>query len=82
MVNYKNNQNSITTAEEFQLVNHIIILLEPFFVTKDCNKNESLLLSVIPHARSLLKFVNFYENSRKVSNVCQTLAKIIGESCE
>ena len=32
--NYKNNQDSIITAKEWQLVNHIILLLELFF----CNK--------------------------------------------
>ena len=36
----------------------------------------------MPHARSLTKFVNFYENSENVLNVCKTLAKNIGEVCE
>ena len=34
VANYKNDQNSKITAKEWQLVNHIIVLLEPFF----CNK--------------------------------------------
>ena len=76
VVTYKSESDLIITAEEWQLVNHIILLLEPFFiVTKECSKNNALLSSVIPHARSLTKFVNFYENSEEVSNVCRTLAK-------
>ena len=46
------------------------------------SKNYALLSSVIPHARSLTKFVNFNENSEEVSNVCKTLAKNLGETCE
>ena len=37
---------------------------------------------MIPHARPLTKFVNFYKNSEEVSNVCKTLAKNIGEACK
>ena len=37
---------------------------------------------MIPHAKSLTKFVNFNENSEDVSNVCKTVAKNIGEACE
>ena len=33
VANYKNDQDSVITAEEWQLVNHIILLLESF-----CNK--------------------------------------------
>ena len=31
VVNYKNDQNSFIIAEEWQLINHIILLPEPFF---------------------------------------------------
>ena len=34
---YKNDQDSIFTSEEWQLLNHIILLLEPFFVAKECS---------------------------------------------
>ena len=46
-----------------------------FFVTTECKKNNALLSSVIPHARSLMKIVNFYKNFKEVSSVCKTLAK-------
>ena len=52
------------------------------FVSKECSKNNILLSSVISHAKSLTKFVNFYENSEEVSNVCKTLAKNIEKACE
>ena len=56
MENYKFDSDLIITAEEWQLVNHIIRRLEPFFiVTKKCSKNDALLSSVIPHARSMMK---------------------------
>ena len=38
VANYKNDQDSIGTAKDRQLVNDIILLLEPsFFVTKECS---------------------------------------------
>ena len=41
MANYKNDQDSIITAKKLQLVNHIILLLEPFFfVTTECSKTK------------------------------------------
>ena len=52
------------------------------FVTNECSKNNALLSSVIPHTKSLTKFVNFNENSKEVSNVYKTLAKNIEEVCE
>ena len=68
MANYKNDQDSIITAEEWQRFNHIIVLLEPFcFVTTECRKNNAFLSSVILQARSLTKIVNFYENSKEGS---------------
>ena len=82
VANYENDQDSIITAKEWQMVNHIILLLEPFFVTKECSKNNGLLLSMMPHARSLTKFVNTKESSEEPSNVCKTLAENIGEACE
>ena len=42
----------------------LFLLLKAFFVTKECSKNNALLWSVIPHARSLTKFV-FYLKSQK-----------------
>ena len=60
--NYKNDQDSIKTAKEWQLVNHIFLLLEFFFVTKECSKNNTLLLSEMPQAGSLTKTNNFNEN--------------------
>ena len=53
-----------------------------FFLMKECSKNNTLLSSVIPHAKSLIKMVNFYENSDEVWNVCKALAKNIGGACE
>ena len=53
-----------------------------FFVTEDCSKNNAVLSSVISHARSLTKIINFYESSEEVSNVCKTLTENIGEACE
>ena len=53
-----------------------------FFVTKERSKNNRLLSSVIPPAKSLTKFVKFNENSEEVSNVCKILAKNIGDACE
>ena len=53
---------------------------QTFFETKECCKNNALLLSVMPHTRSLTKFVNTSKNSIKLSNVCKTLAKNIGEA--
>ena len=83
VANYENNKYSNTTVEKCQLVKHIILLLKPFFfVTEDCSKNNSVLSSVIPHARSLTKIINFYESSEEVSNVCKTLTENIGEACE
>ena len=38
VANYKNDQDSNITPEEWQLVNHIILLLEPFFVKKSVVK--------------------------------------------
>ena len=39
VANYKNDQGSIITTEEWQKVNHIIVLLELFFfVTTECRK--------------------------------------------
>ena len=64
MADCKNGQNSFITAEEWRLVNHSILLLEPFFVTKEFSINNTLLSSMIPHAISLTKFVNF-KNSKK-----------------
>ena len=52
-----------------------------FFVTKECSKNNALLSSIIPHAKLLTKFVNYYESSEKASDVCKILAKNIGEAC-
>ena len=46
-----------------------------YFVSIECRKNNALLSSVIPHARSLTKIVNFYKNFKEVSSVCKTLAK-------
>ena len=67
VANYKNDQDSNITPEEWQLVNDIILLLKPFFfVKKECSKNNALLSSVITHAKSLTKFVNFYGNSEEV----------------
>ena len=43
VANYKNCQDSIITAKEWQLVNQIFILLNYFFVTKECSKNNALL---------------------------------------
>ena len=37
---------------------------------------------MIPHAKSLTNFVNFYENSEEISNVCKILAKNIVGACE
>ena len=37
---------------------------------------------MIPHIKSLTKFVNFNEISKEVLNVRKTLAKNIGEACE
>ena len=34
VANYKDDLNSIITAEEWQLVDHIILLLQPFFCIK------------------------------------------------
>ena len=59
--NYKNNKDSIFTAKKWQLLNHIFLLLD-----FSCSKNKSLLLSVLPHARLLTKFVNYNENSEKL----------------
>ena len=71
VANYKNDQDSIITDKEWHLVNHIIRLLEPFFfLTNECSKNNALLSSVIPHARSLTMFVNTNESSEELSNVC------------
>ena len=53
-----------------------------FFVTNECSKYNALLSSVMPHARSLTKFVNTNENSEELSYMCKTLAKHIGEACE
>ena len=78
MAHYKNDQDSNITHEEWELVNYIILLLEPFF----CSKGVQLLSSVIPHAKSLTKFVKFNENSEEVSNVCTILAKNIGDACK
>ena len=51
VANYKNDQDSINTAKEWQLLNHFIQLLEPFFIgIKECSKNNAMLSSVIPHA--------------------------------
>ena len=36
----------------------------------------------MPPARSLMKFVNFFENLEEISIVCKTLAKNIREACE
>ena len=77
VANYKNDQDSIFTAKEWQLLNHIILLLQPFF-----SKNNALLSSVKLHARLLTKFVNTLENSEEISNVCKTLAKSIEEAFE
>ena len=41
-----------------------------------------MLSSVMPHERSLTKFVNTNKNKNKTSNVCKTLVKNIGEACE
>ena len=38
VANYKNDQDSLITAEVWQLVNHIILLYEPLFVTKSLVK--------------------------------------------
>ena len=66
VANYKNDQDFIIKAEKWQLVNHIILLLELFFfVTKECSKNNALLSSVILHTKSLMKLVNFYEIQKK-----------------
>ena len=50
VANYKNDQDSIIKAKEWQLVNHIFLLLKLFFVTKECSKNNAFLLSMKPHA--------------------------------
>ena len=82
---YKNNHDSLITAEEWQLVNSYkkkyYSTARTFFCNEKSCKNNALLPSVIPHARSLTKFVNFYKNS-EVSNLCKTLAKNLGEACE
>ena len=81
MANYKNDQGSNITPKEWELVIDIILQLAAFFfVTKERSKNNRLLSSVIPPAKSLTKFVKFNENSEEVSNVCKTLAKNIEEA--
>ena len=45
------------------MLNHVILLLKLiFFVTNECSKNNALLSSAMPHARSLAKFVNTNKN--------------------
>ena len=56
MANYKNDQDSNITPEEWELVNEIILQLAPFFVTKNRFKNNAFALSVISHAKSLIQF--------------------------
>ena len=57
LANYKSDQVSNIIAEYWELVNDIILQLALFFVTKEFNRNNLLLLSVIPHAKSLTQFV-------------------------
>ena len=69
----------IFDLKNWNLLMTLIYCLHFFFVTKECSKNNALLSSVIPHAKSLTNFVNFNENLEEVPNVCKTLAKKIGE---
>ena len=48
----------ILTADEWKLVSILIEVLESFYiVTQQCSKNNALILSVIPHAIALKKFL-------------------------
>ena len=60
LVNYKFPSDFIITAEEWQLLNHIIALIKLFFIVKkECSKNNVLPSSVISLARSLTKYFTF-----------------------
>ena len=68
--NIKFDSNLITTVDEWQLVRHIIVLLEPIYiVTQQCSKTNTLLSSVNPHAQALKNIFNIYANSPKNSSV-------------
>ena len=45
------------------------------FVTKECGKSNALLSSVIPHARTLTKFVNINEDFKNYQNFVKGLRK-------
>ena len=57
-----NNNNfkpeNILTADEWKLVSLLIEVLKPFYIVmQQCSKNNALLLSVIPHATALKRFL-------------------------
>ena len=69
-------QALIITEKEWQLVDQVLKLLEPFqLVTKDCSKNDALLSSVIPHARALKNFIGHQARCMLNLNAATNLAK-------
>ena len=76
-------QALIITEKEWQLVDQVLKLLEPFqLVTKDCSKNDALLSSVIPHARALKNFIGHQARCMLNLNAATNLAKKMEEACE
>ena len=76
-------QALIITEKEWQLIDQVLKLLEPFqLVTKDCSKNDALLSSVIPHARALKNYIGHQARNTLNLNAATNLAKKMEVACE